>query len=236
MLESYDWFKPEDLPDFFHALRKSPNPLVLVGGQSLTFWVQFYGIPVPETKEPYLTQDADILGTQKDAEIIAKELKGCVRIPEPDDHTPNTATIVYLTADGRKLLVDVMGVLIGLNNEEINATAVTLDHDKYGLINIIHPFLLLQSRICNLKILRQKRTGNGITQARLAVQVYRKYIENYAATQLDSNETREEYLMDRMRAIAKLARSDAGLFVFKGWAIDLMDAAPIELITHQKIS
>jgi len=234
LLEGYDWFKPDDLPELFNALRKSSKPLVLVGGQSLTFWVSYFGIPVPETRDPYLTQDADVFGTQQDAHIVADTLGGCLRVPGPNDNTPNAATIVYETSDGRKLLIDVMGMLIGLNNSEINETAVSINHDVFGIIHILHPLLVLKSRVCNLHSLPQKRTGNGLAQARLAVQVYKEFVQSYAFREMQSANAQEVYFMQRARLIAKFSQSDPAVFVFREFGIDLLDAVPIDLITHKE--
>ena len=233
MVADYDWFQPSDLPKFFHALQKTSLPTVLVGGQSLTFWVDFFKIPVPTSDMPYLTQDADVLATKHDARIVAAELNGTINIPKPDDHTPNTAIVTYKTPDGRTLFVDFMGTLIGLTNEEIRKTAVELEHPKYGLIRILHPTLVLKSRIVNLHILQSKRDTNGIEQARLAVLVAKAFFENYVALGL-AGENPDRYLIDRVKWLGKLALSDAGLFVFTHWQIDVLEAAPVNLISDEK--
>ena len=105
---------------------------------------------------------------------IARDLN----IPKPDDHTPNTAIVTYKTPDGRTLFVDFMGTLIGLTNEEIRKTAVEFEHPDYGLIRVLHPTLVLKSRIVNLHRLQSKRDSNGIEQARLAVPVVKAFFEN----------------------------------------------------------
>jgi len=76
VVTGYDWFQPSDLPALFQALQKASRPAILVGGQSLTFWVDYFNIPVPKGKTPYLTQDADVLATKHDARIFATELHG----------------------------------------------------------------------------------------------------------------------------------------------------------------
>ncbi|MGV8934392.1 MAG: hypothetical protein ACOH1I_07200 [Gallionellaceae bacterium] len=233
MSTGYDWFQQEDLPRFFHALQKAPNPAILVGGQSLTFWVDYFGIPVPKTKTPYLTQDADVLATKHDARIIAAELNGTLAIPTMDDHTPNTAIVTYSTPDGRRLFVDFIGTLIGLSNEEIRKTAVELEHEKYGLIRILHPSLVLKSRIVNLHRLQSKRDFNGIEQAHLAVLAAKAFYENYVALGM-AGKNPDRYLISRVQWLGELALSDAGIFVFTQWGIDVMKAASEKLITNQK--
>lgn len=231
MTVNYDWFQPDDLPQFFHALQKAPQAAILVGGQSLTFWIDYFGILAPETKTPYLTQDADVLATKHDARIVANELGGTVKIPSPEDHTPNTAIVTYRTPDGRTLFVDFMGRLIGLTNEEIRDTAVELDHPVYGLIRILHPTLVLKSRVANLHRLQVKRDTNGIEQARLAVSVVNAFL-TYYVNQGFAGENPDRYLIDRVQWLKNLALSDSGIFVFVNWQIDIISAAPIELIQN----
>lgn len=233
MVAGYDWFQPSDLPKFFHALQKTSQPTVLVGGQSLTFWVDFFKIPIPQSDTPYLTQDADVLATKHDARIVAAELDGTLNVPKPDDHTPNTAIVTYQTADGRTLFVDFMGTLIGLTNEEIRKTAVELEHSVYGVIRILHPTLVLKSRIANLHVLKSKRDTNGIEQARLAVLVAKAFFEYFFQSGM-AGENPDRYLIDRVRWLEKLAYSDAGVFVFAHWKIDVLDAAPVSLIREEK--
>ena len=233
MVAGYDWFQPSDLPKFFHALQKATQPAILVGGQSLTFWVDFFKIPVPKSNTPYLTLDADVLATKHDARIFATELHGTLNIPEPGDHTPNTAIVTYKTPDGRTLFVDFMGTLIGLTNEEIRKTAVEFEHSEYGFIRILHPTLVLKSRIVNLHRLQSKRDTNGIEQARLAVLVAKAFFENYISLGLAGTNP-DRYLIDRVKWLGKLALSDAGIYAFAQWGIDVMGAAPRNLITNKK--
>jgi hypothetical protein len=233
VVAGYDWFQPSDLPKFFHALQKATQPAILVGGQSLTFWVDFFKIPVPKSNTLYLTQDADVLATKHDARIFATELHGTLNVPKPGDHTPNTAIVTYKTPDGRTLFVDFMGTLIGLTNEEIRKTAVEFEHPEYGFIRILHPTLVLKSRIVNLHRLQSKRDTNGIEQARLAVLVAKAFFENYIALGLAGTNP-DRYLVDRVKWLGKLALSDAGIYVFAQWGIDVMEAAPRHLITNKK--
>src|ERR1035438_1025137 len=109
MATGFDWFCPDDLPIFFKALQKTPTPAILVGGQSLTFWIDLFDITIPPIETPYLTMDADVLATKHDAKIVADELHGTLKIATMDDNTPNTAIVTYQTPDGRSLFVDFMG-------------------------------------------------------------------------------------------------------------------------------
>ena len=119
MVAGYDWFQPRDLPRFFHALQKTTQTAILVGGQSLTFWVDYFKIPVPPSDTPYLTQDADVLATKQDARIVATELQGTLRIARLEDQTTNTAIVTYKTPDGRTLFIDFMGTIVDPNFQTV---------------------------------------------------------------------------------------------------------------------
>ncbi len=131
------------------------------------------------------------------------------------------------------LFIDFMGTLIGLTNEEIRKLAVELEHPEYGFIRILHPTLVLKSRIVNLHRLSSKRDTNGIEQARLAVLVAKAFFENHVASGF-AGKNPDHYLIDRVVWLEKLALSDAGMFVFTKWGIDVMGAAPIEIISNKK--
>lgn len=126
-----------------------------------------------------------------------------------------------------------MGTLIGLTNEEIRKTAVEFEHPEYGFIRILHPTLVLKSRIVNLHRLQSKRDTNGIEQARLAVLTAKAFFENYIALGLAGTNP-DRYLVDRVKWLGKLALSEAGIYAFAQWGIDVMEAAPRNLITNKK--
>lgn len=221
---AYGWFSPPDLDVLFAALTRLGNPgnVVLVGGQSLSFWVDWYDIPIPQTDTPYLTQDADFLAGRKDAEELAKHLGGDLRLATIDDLTPNTATVVFDGVNGDRLLIDFLGLVIGLTPAEIRTHAVPVERDGQRLF-ILHPLLCLQSRISNLRQLPAKRNRNGIEQARVAVEVAKRYVNE----RLKSGDTRAA--LKAANKIATMAQSKDGLYVWERWAIDVLQAiAPSE--------
>lgn len=93
--------------------------VVLVGGQSLTAWAEYYKIKLPAFEGPYLTIDADFPGTKTEAEVIARELGSNAQIPSIDDHAPNTATIDFTGASGKKLHIDILSGVLGLKSDAV---------------------------------------------------------------------------------------------------------------------
>jgi hypothetical protein len=49
-LSDYDWFTPADLTKVIDAIHALPDwkRVVLVGGQSLTAWVEYYKVKLPK--------------------------------------------------------------------------------------------------------------------------------------------------------------------------------------------
>ena len=191
--------------------------MVLVGGQSLSFWVDWYDISFPKTDTPYLTQDADFLASRKDAEELARHLGGNLRLATIDDFTPNTATLVFDGVSGERLLIDFLGVVVGLTAAEIRANAVPVERDGQRIF-ILHPLLCLQSRISNLKALPGKRNRNGIEQARVAVEVAKRYVSE----RLGNGEIRPA--LKAANKVAAMAQSKDGVYVWERWDIDVLQA------------
>ena len=132
----YDWFTPADLSRVIDAIHALPDwkSVVLVGGQSLTAWVEYYKIKLPAFDGPYLTIDADFLGTKVEAEVIAKELGSKAQIPGIDDHTPNAATIDFTGTSGKKLHIDILTGVLGLKSDDVRKLAVNLQIDNNSRI------------------------------------------------------------------------------------------------------
>jgi hypothetical protein len=217
--DSIGWFSPPDLDLLFKAISKIENPgnIVLVGGQSLSFWVDHYDIPIPTTDTPYLTQDADFLAGKNDALAISELLGGQIKLATLDDNTPNIATLVFRGSTGNKLLIDFLGIIVGVDEGEIRKLAVPVERGEWHL-NILHPILCLKSRISNLCQLPSKRNKNGIEQARVAVDVAKHYIRDRI------NEGSVRAALKTANQIAELAQSRAGLYVWEKYGIDVLES------------
>jgi len=217
--DDYDWFTPADLTRVINAIHALADwsSVVLVGGQSLTAWVEYYKIKLPAFEGPYLTIDADFLGTKTEAEVIARELGSKAQIPNIDDQTPNAAAIDFTGASGKKLHIDILSGVLGLKSEVVRKLAVNLEIDGNLPVPVLHPLLVLESRCVNLERLSSKRHSNGITQARVACVV----VGNYLADCLSLPDRHREAL-NAAKRIAGLAQTSSGVFVWQKWGIYVM--------------
>lgn len=230
--DDFGWFSPADFDVVLSAIAKHPNPqdIVLVGGQSLVGWAIHYKLELPHTDYPALTQDVDFLGGVKEAEFLAKEIGAACHVATLDDNTPNTAVLSWVSpTSGKKLTVDFLRTLIGLTTAEIRKLAVQIQFEGHQPVWILHPLLCLKSRFENLLRLRSKRSKNGVTQARVAVDVARCFIRSL----LDMNDVEAEKLaIKAAQRIGELARSPAGVFVFNEYGIDVLSAVDSRLYVH----
>jgi len=121
-------------------------------------------------------------------------------------------------ADGRKLLIDFLSVLIGLRQDEVRRMAVPIEVGGEPPLWVMHPILCLQSRLENLYRLPAKRDGNGIAQARVAVDVARELLMGLHADGDHRNAGRAA------KRICRIAASPAGVFTFFEYQIDPMAA------------
>lgn len=217
----YGWFTPADLEVLFRVIHQleSTQSIILIGGQALTTWVRYYEIDLPPNIDmPYLTQDADFLGPGKIAALVAQNLPyGVARKPEVGDSTPNTATVVFVGATGEKILIDFLQNVLGIADKVVNDLAIKISINNWAPIKVLHPILVLQSRCINLQKLESKRDANGITQAKVACEVVKKYL---AGCLNDPSRRREA--LNAAKRIVQIARSQSGVFVWTEWGIDVM--------------
>jgi hypothetical protein len=217
--DGYGWFTPADLEVLFRVVNRlaAQTPVILIGGQALTTWVQYYRIDLPAFEGPYLTQDADFMGSGNIATLVADLLKGTARKPTFEDSTPNTATVVFVGASGEKILIDFLQSVLGIKDRDVTRLATRVAINDWDPIDVLHPLLVLQSRCINLHRLQEKRDTNGITQARVACLVVKKYLDECL---MDPRRRKECF--KAAKRIAELAKSSAGVFVWLEWRIDVL--------------
>jgi len=91
-----------------------------------------------------------------------------------------------------------------------------------GLLRVIHPIDVLDSRIQNLHLLAEKRTDAGIAQARLAVAVARAFIRQEVGTRS------ERVGLKLLERLVEIASDIAAVRVFLLYGIDPLEAVPLE--------
>jgi hypothetical protein len=134
--------------------------IVLVGGQAVAFWSQFLQAndPVAEPGGPLASKDIDFEGSARSVRRAAVLLNGEARIPDMDDHTPNTGVVVFRDTSGDERVIDFIDAPFGLDARDVRETAVEMELERpTGVVRalVMHPERCMESRVYNAVGLRQ---------------------------------------------------------------------------------
>lgn len=216
-----DAFKFDDFLFVGKQLSQDPKRLILVGGQALETWGHLFKVLPPTGQFEPLTEDTDFLGDRKDAQWLCKLLGKDVtelHIAKNFDTSPNTAIAYLERPDGRILLIDFLRGIIGVDDKEIQRTAVQVTVAGMAL-NVLHPVLCLKSRLANLEKLPVKRNANGIMQAHWAVDIVGAWLRHIVS---EGYEQRE--LIKACHSVAELAEFGSGPYCYQNHDIDPLGA------------
>jgi hypothetical protein len=201
-----------NIDEVLRWLVHADEELTLVGGQAVALWEHLFGLPILTE-----TLDIDFLGDPAQAEALAERLHYRCQIPEPSDPTPNTAVILD---DNNQVVADFLGMVAGLNETDILRRRVPVELTGGHLVQVLHPFDCLASRLANVMLLPGKRSPRGYDQLRAAISVCRAYLVRLA------DQDRLQEAIKISNRIFDLAVSDAGKRVYFGQQIDLVHALP----------
>ena len=211
--------RPEDAALLIGQTRSENT--VLIGGQAVAFWIRYFKI---HARLPALTVDIDYLGTKAEAKRASARLKlpHTLRIATFDDHTPNSALLsVTLAGYPEPVLIDYLSSIVGVESKAIEESAVVAEFEGEPL-RVLHPLQLLQAKIWNLYRLEQKRTPEGIEQARLAIEIAAAFIEQADMPQRE--------LLNAIEAIGKFAQTVPARSAFDNYRLDCLKAVPASVL------
>jgi len=203
-------------------LRLCSREGVLVGGQALAFWADHLSVVRPRELEFAITGDADFIGDSALAKKLGEALRWKWWIPKLDDATAQTGKVTHTLADGSIKQVDLLSGVLGLTTVDVKRRAIEMDVPQIGLLRVMHPIDVLDSRIHNLVLLAEKRNAAGIAQAQLAIAMGRAFIGREIETRGERAALR---LLER---VAALAAEPGAVRVFLLYGIDPLAAVPVE--------
>ena len=137
--------------------------LVLVGGQAVGYYGSRYreDCPALDGFTPYLSKDADLLGTLDDGYRLASALK------TQWERNPRKGGMQGLCL-GRLTLaeppyapIELLGRILGADAKTVRATAYRVEIPGCGRLSIINPFLLYCVKGNNAVQLSQGEPGEG---------------------------------------------------------------------------
>ncbi len=226
MTEREASFTTETLKQLLHA---ASEDVVLVGGQALSFWVNFYSIDLSlHHIVGAINRDADFLRERKDVKHIADGVSGKAIYPSERAMTAIAGQVVMRLDQNEYLNIDVIHRVVGIDANAVRKRALPAEFDGVPF-RVMHPLDVLKSRIENLAALQDKQTPEGITQAKLALQVTNKFIATIAG-----NIDGQKSALKAIEAIVNIAKSPAGCKCAREFGIDFFQAIPKNAIKDEQ--
>lgn len=226
MTEREASFTTETLKQLLHAASEN---VVLVGGQALSFWVNFYSIDLSSHHiVGAISRDADFLGERKDVKHIAEGVSGKTIYPSERAMTVIAGQVVMRLDQNEYLNIDVIHRVVGIDANAVRKRALPAEFDGVPF-RVMHPLDVLKSRIENIATLQDKQTPEGITQAKLALQVANKFIKTIAG-----NVDGQKSALKAIEAIVNIAKSSAGCKCVREFGIDFFQAIPQNAIKDEQ--
>ena len=199
---------------------------LLVGGQALAFWANYYEIkPIGELSMK-ITSDVDFLGTAADAKRLGAAMGWKVWLATMDDAgSGQAAKVTKRLPGGGVKQVDYLSAIVGLDSVRIQARAVEARLPAGPTVRILHPLDVLESRLRNLQTLPDKRNPQGIAQAHLALEVVARFI----SALIDRDDQRTA--LDAVERVARIALDKGLVGVLVQCGVDPLTAVPATRIT-----
>jgi hypothetical protein len=212
------------------VLRAAANRAILVGGQALAVWANYYQVAVPEELTAAVTRDADFIGNSDTALQIRSALSDKnwkYEEIKPGALTPVVAQLT-LEVDGGIKEIDFLRSILGLRTEDVRRRAVRIELASGCSVTVLHPLDVLASRLHNLAELPEKRDAKGISQARLAIAMTERFLRAMA----NSREERELFnLIERLRMIVV---ADPVASVCRQFQLDVLPCVPLDAIRNDQ--
>ena len=141
--------------------------LVVVGGHAVNAYAELYSPRIPELADflPFVSKDADLLGTLEEGIALAAQLE----LPWRKNPTKGGMRGLCLGSIAMpfdlEAKVEVLGQINGAKREEVQATALALELNGMRF-RIINPFLLYEAKGSNLVRIEQARPTSKRQDAR----------------------------------------------------------------------
>lgn len=206
------------------VLKCLPPDAILVGGQSLIFWVSYYKIASHPQDEPAISKDTDILGDRSHVAIIAKAVGGIAKYPPKKSMTIISGQVLVPVSEQEFLNIDVIHHVGSMDTEGIKRRAVEMDAEGHPFL-VMHPIDVLISRAENFRSITDKQNAAGLKQVTLSVKVAERYI-------VEAIERDEKIALKAIEKVAETARSPAGVFSRKHGS-EIYDAIRPEKLAKQ---
>lgn len=210
-------------------LRASEKIAILVGGQALSIWANFYRVVIPGALTASVTRDADFIGSADTALIIKGGLSNKDWKFEQVRRgalSPVTAQLT-LESEGGVKEIDFLSSIVGLRTEDVRQRAVPVRLQDGSVVTVLHPLDVLASRLHNLAEIPEKRNEKGAAQAELAISIAGAFLRDTLA---HGNERQVFNQIERIRIIVT---NDAIASICREFSLDVLSCVPLDQIKNE---
>ena len=216
---SVERFAILDLESVFQRLADENWQGILIGGQAVNLYAQHYEHDIANIQSlmPLASRDLDFHGGPSEARRAMQILNATGRINDGTDFSPNAGVLKVRLATEQILIIDILTSVFGVSASEMLRSSITWSLNDRIEIEVIHPLLLLESKLACLRGLDQRGRQDG-KHVELLISV----IASWLREQLESPR-------DVFKAIERLAgmmMTPDGLAAYQR-NIELWDSIPI---------
>lgn len=200
---------------------------LLVGGQALAFWALYYDVQPVGVLSAAVTTDVDFIGSKVVARALWESLGAPWELATAtlDDFGPQTAKVYATVPHEGVKQIDFLGAIVGITTADVVERAVEVELPEGATLRVLHPLDVLESRLRNLEALSSKRNPVGVAQAKLALQVVRKFIEMLL---VDAEKPRTVF--SAVNRVTKIALDSGLANVAFEYGLDVLSAVPLDQI------
>lgn len=220
-------------PEMIRAAFRVAGDDVLIGGQALAVWVQYFGLTsAPDAAS--ITADVDFLAPSAAAfdrvRSYARALHADVFIPNERAMTALVGQAYIAVTEDEIYNIDVLWDVHGFSEGEVAARATTVSIDGLNL-KVMHPLHVLRSRLANLYKFTDKQMGRGPMQLRISIDVAREFIRaQLRSAPADALASGRSPIQSYVKEVEQLAVEDAGRKIASRFGIHVADAIDPSLI------
>jgi hypothetical protein len=216
-------------PAEFGEILNSPERPLIVGGQAVNVWAEFFAPRNPQlaAQQPFVSKDADIFGDR----ALAQKLADTAGWEITFFHEPRTIAVAVLIKRRRNagtLTVEVLRAVRGLTRKELHdADVVELRPGQ--IFRIPSPARLLKAKLANLREIVPTREQD-IHHVRLLVMVAHDYLKEQHA-QVAAKLITERTFVNALHEIRNSITTSDACALERRHDLRLVSALPLDLPT-----
>lgn len=226
--------KPLKREHVIEALESVEGGAVLVGGQAVAWWAEYYGLKgrlaaIEEPTAMYVSKDTDFAAKSLQprelrpmVKRVASRLGGAAAFKFPFGSLV-VASVTYTDDEGEARTVEFLKGVYGVRGRErLFDEAVGFEASaELPAFYVMHPVMLLESRVANVVDLEGYQSETSVLQARIAVDVLREWHRD----QLRDGWSEAKKGIERT---LKLAEHKRGVVIAAEHDVDVLAAIPAD--------